>query len=172
MQHVGICARDGGGWRWRCQPSSAEIDNPGLVCVHTFAASKGTRKKRSKEKRRRRRAVKRHHKSRRPIRDTPLATQPSRSPYDPGRSETAGCLSGRSLPVQGPSPVSRCSPVESPPEKKMLAEVFIGSFRGTKRRRCPPPYQASIRRWSSPLQPTYSYWKGTTTWHAPRRRGG
>lgn len=49
-------ARDGGGWRWRCQPSSAEIDNPGLVCVHTFAASKGTRKKRSKKKRRRRRA--------------------------------------------------------------------------------------------------------------------
>lgn len=35
--------------------------------------------------------------------------------------------------------------------EKDAPEVFIGSFRGTKRRRCPPPCQASIRGWSSPL---------------------
>lgn len=142
----------GGGWRWRCQPSSAEIDNRGLVCVHTFAPSKLTRKKGGRKKRRKWRPVKRHHKSRGRS-ATPRDAHTPSCTYDPGRSEMAGCLSGPDPSSQGShlplSPAVRPSKVGS--REKDAPEVFIGSFRGTKRRRCPPPCQASIRAWSSPL---------------------
>lgn len=73
--------------------------------------------------------------------------RPPRALYGPGRSEMVACLSGSlRAAVKAADLVSRRLSAESRVAKKMRREsqVFSGSFRRTKRRRCPPPCQGSI----------------------------
>lgn len=75
--------------------------------------------------------------------------RPPRALYGPGRSEMVACLSGSlRAAVKAADLVSRRSPAKSHAAKKMRrrSQVFSGSFRRTKRRRCPPPCQGSIPR--------------------------
>lgn len=75
--------------------------------------------------------------------------RPPRALYGPGRSEMVACLSGSlRAAVKAADLVSRRSPAKSRATKKMRrrSQVFSGSFRRTKRRRCPPPCQGSIPR--------------------------
>lgn len=76
--------------------------------------------------------------------------RPPRALYGPGRSEMVACLSGSfRAAVKAADLVSRRLSAESRVAKKMRREsqVFSGSFRRTKRRRCPPPCQGSIPCW-------------------------
>lgn len=73
--------------------------------------------------------------------------RPPRALYGPGRSEMVACLSGSlRAAVKAANLVSRRLPAKSRAAKKMRcrSQVFSGSFRRTKRRRCPPPCQGSI----------------------------
>lgn len=75
--------------------------------------------------------------------------QPPRALYGPGRSEMVACLSGSPrAAVKAADLVSRRLLAKSRAAKKMRrrSQVFSGSFRRTKRRRCPPPCQGSILR--------------------------
>lgn len=75
--------------------------------------------------------------------------RPPRALYGPGRSEMVACLSGSlRAAVKAADLVSRRLPAKSRAAKKMRRrpQVFSGSFRRTKRRRCPPPCQGSIPR--------------------------
>ena len=75
--------------------------------------------------------------------------RPPRALYGPGRSEMVACLSGSlRVAVKAADLVSRRSPAKSRAAKKMRrrSQVFSGSFRRTKRRRCPPPCQDNIPR--------------------------
>lgn len=76
--------------------------------------------------------------------------RPPRALYGPGRSEMVACLSGSlGAAAKAADLVSRRSPAKSRAAKKMHRrfQVFSGSFRRTKRRRCPPPCQGSSSRW-------------------------
>lgn len=94
--------------------------------------------------------------------------RPPRALYGPGRSEMVACLSGSlRAAVKAADPVSRRLSAESRVAKKMRREsqVFSGSFRRTKRRRCPPPCQGSIpRRRCIPIS-------NTANAHLARRKG-
>lgn len=112
-------------------------------------------------------AVKRHHKSRGRS-ATPRNATPSCT-YDPGRSEMAGCLSGRSfVPRLPPSLVSRRSPVQSRAEKKMLPRFLSAPFEG----RSVAVARHPARRASAVgAHLSCEQLEGDTDCHAPRRGG-